>query len=143
MESRLDELESRNEITRLIHEYCRGADRRDLERFSAVWTDDGVWIAGDDPIVGISDIRAAIQRQWELIPEYHHCSSNIVINIHGEMAVAESDVSVAVRFNDGSWARSGGTYLDAFRRIKGLWYLAERDVGVGFSLDPLPEGFAP
>lgn len=136
-------MESRNEITRLIHEYCHGADKRDLERFSAVWAIDGVWIAGDDPVVGIGDIRATIQRQWELIPDYHHWSSNVVISIDGERATAESDVSVAARFDDGSWARSGGTYLDIFKRIKGRWYLAERDIGVGFNLDPLPEGFEP
>jgi len=42
-EARLARLEAINDILRLSADYCRGADRRDLELFLSVWAPEGTW----------------------------------------------------------------------------------------------------
>ena len=46
----VDRLLSESEITRLVHEYCHGVDKRDAGRFMSVWSSDAVWQVGPDEV---------------------------------------------------------------------------------------------
>ncbi len=41
--ARLDRVETQLALHRLAHNYCVGADHRDLARWASVWTPDAVW----------------------------------------------------------------------------------------------------
>ena len=62
---RLERVESALAIQRLSADYCRGADRRDLDVLLSVWTPAGVWKVRDDlDFTGREQIAAAIGEQW-------------------------------------------------------------------------------
>ena len=44
--TRIDRLESRYDIEALVSNYCHGFDKRDYERFLAIWWDDCIWKIG-------------------------------------------------------------------------------------------------
>ena len=44
--ARVDQLESRMAIRDLASDYCHGFDKRDFERFLAIWWPDCVWDIG-------------------------------------------------------------------------------------------------
>ena len=46
LEQRLDHLESRFAMVDLTSDYCLGFDKRDFDRFLAIWWPDAVWEIG-------------------------------------------------------------------------------------------------
>ena len=46
--TRIDRLESRYDIEALVSNYCHGFDKRDYERFLAIWWDDCIWKIGSN-----------------------------------------------------------------------------------------------
>jgi ketosteroid isomerase-like protein len=142
--TRLDRVESELAIRRLVYEYCHGADKRDLDRFAAIWDDEAVWAPDlDHPFVGIDTICAAVTGQWEAFRQMHHLTANLVVSIDGDRATGEADVDVCVQMPDGTWMRGGGTYRDVYVRRDGRWRIAYRDASPGYNIDPLPPGVGP
>jgi ketosteroid isomerase-like protein len=96
--TRLDRVESELAIRRLVHEYCHGADRRDLDRFAAIWDDAAVWAPNPGhPFTGINAIRAAATAQWAAFRQMHHLTANLVVILDGDRATGEADVDVCVQ----------------------------------------------
>ncbi len=144
----LDHIASTQAIQRLCAEYCHGADKRQLDRFLAVWHPDAVWDVGTFRFTGHDEIADAVTRQWQLLPQMHHWTSNTSVTLDGELATAESDVSTMTQLDDGSWLLSGGTYLDAYARRAGEWRLTRRSARVHVSMPVGPpsaegKGFEP
>ena len=136
---RLERVESQLELHRLAHEYCIGADTRDAEVWSSVWTDDAVWaVDGDRAFTGRAEICAAVGAQWRAFPRMQHALSNHVVWIDGDEATGRSDVTVFVQLGDDRWITGGGTYVDRYRRDGGRWRIAERRVTGGFDLELPP-----
>ena len=46
IEQRLDRVESRFAMHDLVSDYCHGFDKRDWERFRAIWWPDAIWDIG-------------------------------------------------------------------------------------------------
>lgn len=133
----LDLLLSESEITRLVHEYCHGIDKRDADRFMAVWAEDAVWQVGPEQVFrGHAGILDAAKRQWDAFGQMHHWSANLVLDVEpGEnRATGESDVDVTVEMTDGRWVRGGGTYRDVYVREHGHWKFQRRDAVAHFHL---------
>lgn len=84
--ARLDRVEAKLALRRLVHDYCIGADHRAAERWDAVWTDDAVWRAApgwerfeeEDIRVyrGRAEIHHAVEEQWAAFPVTQHATSN-------------------------------------------------------------------
>lgn len=126
----LDLLLTERDITRLVHEYCHGIDKRDEARFLAVWSEDAVWQVGADTVFrGPVGILAAAQQQWDTFRQMHHWSANLVLSVDpGEdRATGESDVDITVEMGDGSWVRGGGAYRDTYVREHGRWAIGRRE----------------
>ena len=132
--ARLDRLESISALTRIVHDFCRSADQRDLERFMALWHPDAAWVT-HERVEGHDAIRAAILGQWDAIPEMHHWATNIVVDVDGERGQVESDVLLLVRLRDGSRIRAARTYRDVVERRDGRWRILERHAGPATSFD--------
>ena len=139
VERRLDRVESELAIHRLAAEYCHGADKRDLDRFLAVWAPTGVWRIDDDArFEGREAIARVVQAQWRTFPQYVHWTTNHTVSVDGDTAHGECDVAVLVRLHGGRWVRTGGTYRDQYRRIDGRWLITHRDASTRFDVDPTP-----
>ena len=130
----LDRLLSVQAVERLGAEYCHGADKKQLDRFLAVWHPDAVWDVGTHEFTGHDQITEAIERQWAAISQMHHWTSNTSVTQDGDRATAESDVTAMSLLPDGTWLFSGGTYLDEAARRDGEWRLVRRSARVHFSL---------
>jgi ketosteroid isomerase-like protein len=136
---RLDRLEAELALHRLAHDYCIGADHRDLPRWESVWTDDAVWeTSPDQTFTGIDAIRDAVQAQWDTFPIMQHATANHVVSVAGDSATGRCDVVVLVQLPDRQWVVGGGCYEDTYRRCadKG-WRIAHRRVVRPFDLAPL------
>jgi ketosteroid isomerase-like protein len=120
LERRLDLIESELALHRLAAEYCHGADKRDLDRFLQVWTQDASWILSDEvSLKGPDAIASVVQRQWDAFAAYVHWTTNHVVRVEGDRARGEVDVAVAVQLHSGRWLQSGGTYIDEYVRVDG------------------------
>lgn len=141
---RLDRVESELAIRRLAAEYCHGADKRDLARWSAVWAEDAVWALGEDrDAVGLAAICDAVRAQWDAFEQLHHHTANHVIEISGDEATGQADVGLAAEVTPGVWVRGGATYLDRYVRRAGRWSILRREPGRDYYFDPLPPGVGP
>ena len=142
--ARLERLEAETALHRLVYDYAIGADHRDLQRWRSVWTPDAVWQMGDDrSMVGIEDICAAVQTQWDTFPVMQHATTNHTVEIDGEQAVGRCDVVIHVQLPDNRWINGGGTYQDSYRKHAGTWRIARRVVVRPFDLAPLPPTTGP
>ena len=140
LDARLDRIESELAIRRLVAEHCHGADKRDLDRFLAVWASTAVWQVGDDAgHEGREAIARAVRAQWVTFPQYVHWTTNHAIWIDGDDARGECDVATTVRLRSGRWVSKGGTYRDEYRRIDGQRLIARRHADARFDIDPRPD----
>jgi len=137
--ARLDRVESELALHRLAHDYCIGADHRDLPRWESVWTSDAGWEAGPDHVLtGIDAIRTAVREQWETFPVMQHATANHTVEVAGAAATGRSDLVLLLQLPDRRWVVGGGTYEDEYRREDdGRWRIARRRVLRPFDLAPL------
>lgn len=141
---RLEQVEAQLALHRLVHDYCIGADHRDLQRWESVWTSDAVWETSPDRrFVGIEAIRAAVQDQWRTFPIMQHATANHVVDIDRATATGRCDVVVLVQLPDRRWIAGGGSYEDHYRTIDGSWRIAHRRVIRPFDLAPLAPAAGP
>ncbi|MEU0563223.1 nuclear transport factor 2 family protein [Dactylosporangium sp. NPDC006015] len=74
---RLERVEAELALRRLAHDYCIGADHRDMPRWASVWTADAVWETGPDrTFIGLDAICAAVQSQWNTFPIMQHATAS-------------------------------------------------------------------
>jgi hypothetical protein len=141
---RLERVEAQLALHRLAHDYCVGADHRDLPRWTSVWTTDAVWETSPDRrFVGIDAIRAAVEEQWRTFPIMQHATANHVVDLDGPTATGRCDVVILVQLPDRRWIAGGGTYEDHYRTVDGSWRIAHRRVVRPFDLAPLAPADGP
>ncbi len=145
LKSRLDELESREAIRELSFEYCHGFDKRDYDRFMAIWWEDCVWDIGPPfgRFEGHQGIHTALTDVlWPVWQESHHLTSNNRINLRGlqgsDRAESVCDVDcVGMLVDDVDCQIVGATYTDQLERRNGIWKILERKVQIHY-FNPLP-----
>lgn len=133
LEARIDRLESREAIHGLVSDYCHGFDKRDFERFLAIWWDDCVWNIGPPfgSFAGHDGIREAVKTVlWPAWGQSQHVTSNLVVTFDGpDTAHALCDVDCTGTLADSNEATFvGATYADRMERRGGAWKIAERNV---------------
>jgi hypothetical protein len=127
---RLDELESRHQITQLAADYCvglMGPEHRDV--FTSLWHEDASYfIPGRDEYHGIDRIRASYDVIFSLWDRTFHWTSNSVIGFENpDRATGRVDVFAFQEQQGGSgvcWV--GSTYFDVYERRSNQWRFAER-----------------
>lgn len=140
--ARMDEFESRDAIRRLTFEYCHGFDKRDYDRFLAIWWEDCVWDIGPPfgRFVSHSGIHEAIHEVlWPAWRESHHITSNNHIAFASvDQASSECDVHCVGTLNDDESCQIvGATYRDRLERRGGVWKILQRDVQIHY-FNPVP-----
>jgi hypothetical protein len=120
------ELIARQEITDVLHRYCRAVDRRDPDLLrSAYWED-----AEDDHGVYRGPVDGLVSfMEGDGLAVIHHAISNILIEVDGDHARVECYLDAVHRREDdtGAWDEAvKGRYLDRFERRDGAWRIAHR-----------------
>jgi uncharacterized protein (TIGR02246 family) len=121
-------------IRRLIDRYFSAADRQDRDAYCACFTDDATLTTlarpdggGGTAHEGIEAVMAAF-RTVETFAASCHVAANVVVDVHGESASADT---IAVAFvvakeSDGTVATRGLRYRDDLVRHDGGWRIRRR-----------------
>jgi hypothetical protein len=133
-ETRLQRLEDRESIRRLLMEYGKFLDRRDFTAFSGLFAEkDGEWIGGMGKAKGSQAIRALMEKSIgtgnPIQGANLHLFSNEIISIAGDRASA-STKWIFVTTGDGNRPQPVylGHYDDEFIRENGNWKFLRRTV---------------
>ena len=133
-ESALEELVAKQAISEVLHRYCRAVDRRDWELLRSCYHAD----AHDDHAIYRGEREGLIEFMREFVTA--HCSatkhtvSNILINVTGERAMAESSIHAWHRMLPEPGAEDGppteltvgARNVDCLERRDGEWRFANR-----------------
>lgn len=136
IQSRILRLETESTLRRLVYEYCHGLDKRDAERFLAVWHPDARWLSGPlfGDFYGKEEIhRALVEHMWPAFLHLNHWTTNFVITEMGsDRASGVSDMYFAGPKADGEAVLVSATYNDQFERREGKWRIAERAIAIHY-----------
>lgn len=138
---RVDELESREALRELTSEYCHGFDKRDFDRFLAIWWDDCEWDIG--PPFGSFNGHAGIHEAvkdvlWPVWRETHHLTSNLRITfLDPDHATGVCDVDCMGADMEDTLQVVGASYFDEFERRDSTWRIRRRKVQIHY-FNPLP-----
>lgn len=129
---RLQQLEDVEAIRAVLLNYGRYLDARDLDAYSQLFTEDGVWDGG----FGVAQSPAGIKQFMEenLGPganasNTYHILSNFLIDVQGDTATAWSRWAFITPGPDGRAALAqGGRYEDELVRTGTGWKFARRVV---------------
>lgn len=132
LEARIDRIESRAAMHDLVSDYCHGFDKRDWDRFLAIWWEDCVWEIG--PPFGNFEGHAGIEHAvkeilWPAWLASTHFTTNLVVTFDGpDHASGICDVDCIGTTADGVAQTIAATYRDRFERRGGVWKIARRHV---------------
>jgi SnoaL-like domain len=126
--SRIDALESRFAIERLIAKYAQAFDGRDEQMLRGIWHEDAFLSLGETfgEFTGIDEILESARRNWQQMPHMHHWMANSVVEIDGDFASGRVAVDCLCTHVEMGPIQISGTYLDRFERREGRWAFIER-----------------
>jgi len=125
-----NEQADKDAIRELMAVYCFKLDDAKFEEMAALFTEDGTW----DTAFGKGTGRDGIVAQARSIategprPRRAHYTTNIVIELNGDTATAQSNWVVIQNSETGPKIGSGGAYLDQFVRQGGKWFFRYRKI---------------
>lgn len=127
-------LEEKDAIHETIANYCFYVDAGELDKWADLFTDDGIFDAGDlGRCTGKDAIRAFIEptlRPWsKTMPPAKHCVMNEIITVNGTEATAKSYIVVIVAKGEGELVTSlAGRYEDQLVKQGVRWLFKSRKV---------------
>ena len=129
---KIDRLESRFAMHDLVSDYCHGFDKRDFDRFLAIWWEDCVWEIGPPfgTFLGHSGINEAVKETlWPAWLQSSHFTTNLRIDFADDNhASGLCDVDCIGTTSDSQAQTVAATYIDSFERRGGIWKIARRQV---------------
>ena len=133
LESRISALEDREEIRRLIQEYRRTLDERDLYSYSLLFAENGTWTGGLGEATGPEAIRRMLEESLDANPPapgptLFHLNSDPAITVEGERATAFTFwVHVRRTGEDTPGIPTLGYYTDLGTTEGGRWRFLRRE----------------
>jgi hypothetical protein len=129
-EALVQSLADKQAITEIIYRYCRGLDRMDRELTLSCWHEGGTDNHGalfngtaEEFVEWVWPIHAAMVST-------QHTINNILIDLDGDRAGAESYYTVYLRSASGGGYTDivgGGRYCDSFEKLDGNWRIRHRE----------------
>jgi SnoaL-like domain len=132
-EERVRRLEDREAIRRLLFEYRRRLDEKDIRGYAELFAAEGEFIAGEMRAKGPNAIFELVDgMRGTLLTERGgddvHVVANPVIELDVDRATAESNWLYIVRGEDGGPVLSKlGCYRDVLTREEGRWRFLRRE----------------
>lgn len=147
MQDPIDHLLSRFALQDLVSDYCLGFDKRDWDRFLAIWWEDCLWEIGPPfgDFRGHDGVTTAVKDiLWPAWAVSTHYTTNLRVIFDGaDAADGVCDVYCIGNTSDGQAQTVAATYTDRFERRGGVWKIARRHVKmhhfsplVGITLTP-------
>lgn len=127
--ARMQRIEDRADIERLLIEYGRTLDARDFKAYAALFAKDGVWSGGMGTVQGPAAIQAFMEKAIPGPNTAHnfHILSNFAIDVNGDTATAWSRWTfMAPGPNNTAVAAQSGRYDDTLVREDGRWKFKRR-----------------
>ena len=125
----LRKMMDREEISFLLHEYCRTLDAMDLDGLAEIFTEDCIVEYGPEDRLksnGKAAIRKGLERLWRWKRTSHHLSNVQIRFARPDEAEALSYILAWHERPDGSTATVWGQYHDRFVRTPAGWRLQRR-----------------
>lgn len=129
VESRLKQLEDKEQIARLLIDYGRHLDSRDLAAYAALFATDGEWVGGFGTVKGRANIQAFMEKSLGTGPNRggsYHIMSNFVITVKGDSATAWSRWTFVTPGERGATIAQAGRYDDTLVSENGAWKFKRR-----------------
>jgi hypothetical protein len=132
LEARVQRIEDRMEIERLLMEYGRSLDNRDFATYSSLFASNGEWNGGLGTHRGPAAIQAAMEKSFGTATDIpkgtnYHLLTNAIIDIDGDRATAVSKWAfVRLEENKPSQIAMSGRYEDTLIRENGKWKFLRR-----------------
>ena len=122
-------MSDKDEIRELLARYCFALDADRFEEMAALFAPDGVW----ETAFGTGNGRAGIVARARGIaagprPKRVHLTTNIVIEVTGDTAIARSNWALVQNTPDGPAIGSGGAYSDRLIKLDGRWLFQHRTI---------------
>lgn len=114
-------------VRRTLAEYCHHCDDAEFERLVELFTPDGVFVFLDDVVTGRPALAAWFAERQSAERRGKHLTTNTVVDIDGDRAVAVSDFVFVIVTRDGVKPTMTGRYHDSLTRVDGLWLFARRE----------------
>jgi uncharacterized protein (TIGR02246 family) len=129
VESRLKQLEDKEQIAQALIDYGRHLDSRDLAAYAALFATDGEWVGGFGTVKGRANIQAFMEKSLGTGPNRggsYHIMSNFVVTVKGDTATAWSRWTFVTPGDRGATIAQAGRYDDTFVREDGVWKFRRR-----------------
>lgn len=132
LETRVQRIEDRAEIERLLMEYGRSLDNRDFVTYSNLFASNGEWTGSLGTYRGPAAIQAAMQKSFATAADIpkgtnYHLLTNAIIDINGDRATAESKWAfVMLEEKKPPQIAFAGRYEDTLIRENGQWKFLRR-----------------
>jgi hypothetical protein len=126
---RIELLETRMKITRLISTFSHAVDLQDRDLLRSVWFEDSILDLGHrGRCEGVEEILANFDAQWKTVPHMHHWFADPLIDVDLEAGTATDTVTVDVFVTDleSGPTQSAGLYTDRLERRDGRWAFVHR-----------------
>jgi hypothetical protein len=119
-------IEEKDAIRELLHRYCFCMDEGRFTELSALFAEDGEWIAPYRTARGPADIAAWLRQSVPPQPRRMHYVMNSIIDCDGTCATARSNYLVMVEGANGPLPSVCGTYDDALAKQADGWRFRRR-----------------
>jgi hypothetical protein len=129
MDSKLDRLVSKQEITEGILRWARGADRVDVATMQSAFHADANIDYGPGDVPSGDFLQGIAAQHATDFESTRHIIFNVLIDVEGDRATSEAGVDCRVRFKgaDGPCEMLVlGRYFDRWERRDGQWKIAHR-----------------
>ncbi len=133
LRARITVLEDREQIRRLIQDYRRTLDERDLHAYSELFAENGTWAGSIGEASGPAAILTMMQEHLEDNPPapgrtLFHLNTDPVIDVDGERATAYTFwVHVVRGEGDTPLLPTLGYYNDVLTKESGRWLFLRRE----------------
>jgi uncharacterized protein (TIGR02246 family) len=128
--ARLQQLQDKEEIERLLLDYGRHLDSRDFAAYGRLFAKDGEWVGGFGTATGgPAGIQAFMEKAMGTGPNTahnYHLLTNFVITVMGNTATAWSRWAFVVPGPSGATIAQAGRYDDTLVRENGQWRFKRR-----------------
>jgi uncharacterized protein (TIGR02246 family) len=128
--ARLQQLQDKEEIERLLLDYGRHLDSRDFAAYGRLFAKDGEWVGGFGTATGgPAGIQAFMEKAMGTGPNTahnYHLLTNFVITVTGNTATAWSRWAFVVPGPSGATIAQAGRYDDTLVRENGQWRFKRR-----------------
>lgn len=129
----IDTLFAKQEITEVLHSYCRSLDRMDVALFETLFVPGAHLDYGEHFSGTAEEFRPWVWGSHELMVAHAHMVTNVLIDVDlaAGTAVSECYVSVCLRTDPERFGSSvdlmeRGRYLDRWSNADGTWRIATR-----------------